>query len=101
MSDAGERARARRDGLEGAVGAAGRRWRRIEQLSAKLLNALAERDRIVQRTELSAGEALRAMTDDEGLTLAEAVERCVMIIDVREAARLLRLARGANRRDAD
>ncbi|HEY0949398.1 MAG TPA: hypothetical protein VGD85_04325, partial [Nocardioides sp.] len=43
-------------------------------------------------TEKRAGEALRELTEREGLSLGEAVEWCGETITVREATRLRRLA---------
>jgi hypothetical protein len=59
-----------------------------------MLTALAERDALVLDAERRAGRALRMMTDDEGLSLHEAVEWCGTGITVREITRLLRLDGG-------
>ena len=40
------------------------------------LTALGERDALVRDAERRAGQALRTMTDDEGLSLREAVDWC-------------------------
>jgi hypothetical protein len=99
----------RGDGDESAVGAAGGarsaldaqaarrreradRERRLEALAVAVLTALGERDRAVKDAEMRAGEALRAMSVDEGLSVREAVEWCGTGITVREVSRLRRLA---------
>jgi hypothetical protein len=46
----------------------------------------------VAETEKRAGDALRELTEVEGLSLSEAVEWCGETITVREATRLRRLA---------
>ena len=56
-----------------------------------MLTALGERDALVRDTERRAGQALRTMTDDEALSLREAVDWCGSGITVREITRLLRL----------
>ena len=67
------------------------RERRLEGLAVSVLTALGERDALVQDAERRAGAALRTMTDDEGLSLREAVEWCGGGVTVREITRLLRL----------
>jgi hypothetical protein len=52
------------------------RERRLEGLAVEVLTALGERDGAVRDAERRAGEALRAMTEDEGLSVREAVEWC-------------------------
>jgi hypothetical protein len=59
-----------------------------------VLTALAERDALIRDTERRAGQALRTMTDEEGLSVREAVEWCSSGVTVREIARLLRLDDG-------
>ena len=54
--------------------------------------AIGERDAAVAETEKRAGEALRELTEREGLSLSEAVEWCGDTVSVREATRLRRLA---------
>jgi hypothetical protein len=66
--------------------------RRLEALAVAVLTALGERDGAVKDAELRAGEALRAMSVDEGLSVREAVEWCGTGITVREVSRLRRLA---------
>jgi hypothetical protein len=68
------------------------RERRLEALAVAVLTALGERDRAVKDAEMRAGEALRAMSVDEGLSVREAVEWCGTGITVREVTRLRRLA---------
>jgi hypothetical protein len=45
------------------------REHRLETLVVALLTALAERDALIREAEQRASEALRMMTDDEGLSL--------------------------------
>ena len=68
------------------------RERRLEALAVAVLTALGERDGAVKDAERRAGEALRAMSVDEGLSVREAVEWCGTGITVREVTRLRRLA---------
>jgi hypothetical protein len=70
------------------------RERRLEALAVAVLTALAERDALVRDAERRAGQALRTMTDDEGLSVRDAVNWCGSGITVREITRLLRLERG-------
>jgi hypothetical protein len=67
------------------------RARRLEALAVAVLTALGERDALVWDAERRAGQALRRMTNDEGLSLREAVEWCGSGVTVREITRLLRL----------
>ena len=67
------------------------RERRLEALAVTVLTALGERDALVRDAERRAGQALRRMTNDEGLSLREAVEWCGSGVTVREITRLLRL----------
>jgi hypothetical protein len=67
------------------------RERRLESLAVEVLTALGERDALVRNIERRAGQALRTMTDDEGLSLREAVDWCGSRITLREITRLLRL----------
>jgi hypothetical protein len=69
------------------------RERRLEGLAVAVLTALGERDGAVKDAERRAGEALRAMSDDEGLSVRETVDWCGAGITVREVTRLRRLAR--------
>ena len=67
------------------------RERRLEALAVAVLTALGERDALVRDAERRAGQALRTMTEDEGLSLREAVDWCGSGVTVREITRLLRL----------
>ena len=67
---------------------------RLERLAVAVLTALGERDAAVRGAERRAAAALQAMTDDEGLSLREAVDWCGSGITVREITRLLRLSGG-------
>jgi hypothetical protein len=67
------------------------RERRLEALAVAVLTALGERDALVRDAERRAGQAVRTMTDDEGLSLREAVDWCGSGVTVREITRLLRL----------
>jgi hypothetical protein len=69
------------------------RERRVIDLAERVMVAIGERDAAVAETEKRAGEALRELTEREGLSLGEAVEWCGETITVREATRLRRLAR--------
>jgi hypothetical protein len=68
------------------------RERRLEDLAVEVLIALGERDGAVQDAELRAGEALRVMTVDEGLSVREAADWCGGGVTVRDVTRLRRLA---------
>src|SRR5215207_9819200 len=70
------------------------RERRREALAVAVLTALGERDVLVRDTELRAAQALRTMTEDEGLSVREAVDWCGGGVTVREITRLLRLDGG-------
>jgi hypothetical protein len=67
------------------------RERRLEALAVAVLTALGERDALVRDAERRAGQALRRITNDEGLSLREAAEWCGSGVNVREITRLLRL----------
>lgn len=67
------------------------RDKRIEDLAVTVMVAVAERNQVVAQTERRAGEALREMTEAEGLSLSEAVEWCGDTLDEREATRLRRI----------
>ncbi|HET9563182.1 MAG TPA: hypothetical protein VFP27_01410, partial [Mycobacterium sp.] len=62
-------------------------------LAVVVLTALGERDAFVRDAERRAGQALQMMTDDEGLSLRDAVDWCGSGVTVREITRLLRLDR--------
>lgn len=68
------------------------RERRVIDLAERVMVAIGERDAGVAETEKRAGEALRELTEREGLSLGEAVEWCGETVTVREATRLRRLA---------
>jgi hypothetical protein len=68
------------------------RERRLEALAVAVLTALGERDALVQDAERRAAEALRTMTDDEGLSARAAADWCGNAVTMREATRLRRLA---------
>jgi hypothetical protein len=70
------------------------RERRLEGLAVAVLSALGERDALVRDAERRAGQALRTMTEEEGLSLREAVDWCGSGLTVRETSRLLRLDGG-------
>jgi hypothetical protein len=67
------------------------REKRLEDLAVRVLVALRERDAAVVDAEGRAGQALREMTEDHGLSVREAVEWCGDEISTREVARLRRL----------
>ena len=67
------------------------RERRLESLAVAVLTALSERDGAIRDTERRAGEALRTMTGDEGLSVRAAAEWCGNAVTMREVTRLRRL----------
>jgi hypothetical protein len=67
------------------------RQRRLEGLAVAVLTALGERDALVRDAEQRAGQVLRTMTKDEGLSLREAADWCGSGVTVREITRLLQL----------
>jgi len=67
------------------------REKRLEELAVRVLVAVRERDAAMADANRRAGEALREMTEDEGLSMREAVEWCGDEITTREATRLRRL----------
>ena len=72
------------------------RERRIEGLAEQGLTALAERDAAVERAERQVGEAVLKLTQEEGLTIPEAVEWFDGQVSVREASRLRSRVSDAN-----
>jgi hypothetical protein len=68
------------------------RERRFEALAVAVLAALGERDALARDAERRAGQALRTMTDNEGLSLREAVDWGGSGVTVRAMTRLSRLA---------
>lgn len=73
------------------------REKRVSALGVQVMVALGDRDEVVARCERRAGEALRAMTEDEGLGLTEAAQWCGEWMTRREAARLRALLDGGGR----
>jgi hypothetical protein len=67
------------------------RGRQLECLAVDVLTALGERDGAVRDAERRAGEALRTMTDDEGLSIREAADWCGSGVTVRVVTRLRQL----------
>lgn len=93
MADQTARQRARRTALDAQARMRARRVeqeRRRDALGVVVVSALAERDAVVSSCEERAGAALVKMTEQERLSLAEAVEWCggVELLTMREAARL-------------
>jgi hypothetical protein len=68
------------------------REKRLEELAVRVLVAIREREAAVADADRRAGKALREMTEDEGLSLREAVEWCGDELTTREATRLRHLA---------
>jgi hypothetical protein len=68
------------------------RERRLEVLAVEVLTAIGERDGAIWDAERRAGEALRTMTGDEGLSVRAAADWCGNAITSREVTRLRRLA---------
>ena len=66
--------------------------KRVGARGVEVMVALGQRDEAVRRCEERAGEALRVMTDEEGLSLDAALEWCGDGLSRREAARLRALA---------
>lgn len=62
--------------------------KRLSGLGVDLMTALEEREATVARLDAQAGATLRKMTDDEGLSLSEALEWCGSDLSRTEAARL-------------
>ncbi len=73
------------------------REKRLSALGVQVMVALGERDQMVARCDRRAGEALRGMTEDEGMGLAEAVQWCGEGMTRREASRLRALVDGGSR----
>lgn len=62
---------------------------RLEGLAVTVLTALGERHGAVRDAERRAGQALKTMTEDEGMSVREAVEWCgIGCLTVREVTRL-------------
>ena len=79
------------------------REKRLEDLAVRVLVAIRERDAAVVEADRRAGKALREMTEDEALSVREAVEWCGDEITTREVTRLRRLvqADGAHGSEVD
>jgi hypothetical protein len=96
MSQQSARQAARRSALDAQAARRKERAepeRRLECLAVEVLTALGERDAALRESERRAGEALRMMTDDEGLSFREASDWCGSgAVTVREVARLRRHA---------
>ena len=75
------------------------REKRLEYLAVRVLVAIRERDVAVVEADRRAGKALREMTEDEGLSVREAVQWCGDEITTREATRLRRLTENAGARE--
>ena len=77
--------------------------RRRGGLAVTVVTALAERDALVLACEARAAVALRSLTENEGLSLREAVQWCggVEQLTVREAARLRRVESSDTTPDVD
>ncbi|WP_338752263.1 hypothetical protein [Janibacter alittae] len=69
--------------------------KRLSGLGVDLMTAMEERDATVARCDAKAGATLRKMTDEEGLSLREALEWCGPDVTRAEAARLRKI--GTNR----
>jgi hypothetical protein len=67
------------------------RERRLEALAVAVLTAIGERDSLVRDAERRAAQALRLMTDQEGLSIRDVVEWCGGAITRQEATRLRQL----------
>lgn len=85
-----QRHEARRTAREARSGREEQRKAREKRLEDLAVTALVAVEKAADQERL-AGEALRVMTDDEGLSTREAVAWCGEAITVREAARLKRL----------
>ena len=79
------------------------REKRLENLAVRVLVAMRERDAAMADADRRAGQALCQMTEDEGLSVREAVEWCGDEMTTREAMRLRRLTEdgGVNERTSD
>ena len=97
MGDKSQRAllvearRAARDAQTKQREAARSRERRVLDLATTVIAAMEERDRVAERTERRAGEALRELIDAEGLSVREMLKACGSRLDEREAHRMRRI----------
>lgn len=64
------------------------RERQVIDLAEQIMVAIGARAAAVAESENRAGEALRELTEREGLSLSEALEWCGETVTVREATRL-------------
>ena len=67
------------------------REKRLEDLAVRVLVAVRQRDAAAADADRQAWKALREMTEEEGLSVREAVQWCGDEITTREATRLRRL----------
>lgn len=65
--------------------------RRLSGLGVDLMTVVEERDATVMRCDAKAGATLRKMTDDEGLSLREALAWCGPDLSRAEAIRLRKI----------
>lgn len=65
------------------------RDKRIEALAVDVLTALEERKAAIVECEGRAGQALRALTEREGLSVSQAAEWCAGALTTREVKSLL------------
>ena len=70
------------------------RDKRMEALVVDVLTALEERKSAIADCEGRAGLALQKLTEDEGLSVRQAVEWCGGGLTNREVARLIRIQKG-------
>ena len=75
------------------------RDKRIEALAVDVLTALEERKAAIADCEQRAGQALRDLTEQEGLSLRQAIEWCGALVSVAEVKRLARLGEAARTAD--
>jgi hypothetical protein len=70
------------------------RDKRIEALALDVLTALEERKAAIANCDRRAGQALRDLTEREGLSIGQAAEWCAGELTNREVARLMRIRNG-------
>ena len=68
------------------------RDKRIEALAVDVLTALEERKAAIANCDRRAGLALRKLTEQEGLSVTQAVDWCGCDVTQREARRLIALS---------
>lgn len=66
--------------------------KRLSDLTYQVLLAIADRDRAVAETEQRAGQAIREMTDTDGLSVIDILDWLGDTLTAREVRRLRRLA---------